>query len=89
MRCAISRARSCSTTEVRFDEKAQCARGLGLIDGSLCEDLISIYEARNSIHLHAEIRKGLAWGLELSRLAYYRLELLQEQIRRGLKARGI
>lgn len=74
-----------SPSKVRFDDKARCVCDLGLIDGAMRNDLISIYEARNAIHLHAELRKGISWELELSRTAYRRHKPLREQIVRGLR----
>jgi hypothetical protein len=75
--------------KVRFDDKATCARDVGLIDDGMCGDLIKIYETRNSIHLHAEIRKGIQWGLDLSVTAYRRHQPFRDQILRGLKILGI
>ncbi|HHY0472650.1 hypothetical protein ACXIU3_23705 [Vibrio parahaemolyticus] len=61
-------------TKVRFDEKAKCAYKLGLIKESIKNDIIEFYEARNAIHIHAEIRKDLNYELELSKKAYFRME---------------
>lgn len=66
--------------KVRFDRKAQCACDLGFIEAWLRDELIEFYEARNSIHLHAEIRKSLEYQLDLSRRAYMRMEPFREQI---------
>lgn len=74
------------TNQVRFDDKAKCARGLGLLEPWLCDELIVLYETRNAIHLHAEIRKGIIWGLELAKNAYRRLEPFKEQVLAGLTA---
>jgi hypothetical protein len=65
---------------VRFDRKAECAFQLGFIEDWLRDDLIEFYEARNSIHIHAEIRKSLKYQLDLSRDAYRRLQPFKEQI---------
>lgn len=51
-------------TQVRFDRKVRCARALGIVDEDLSGDLIAIYDARNAIHIHAEIRKGVEYELE-------------------------
>lgn len=61
-------------TKVRFDEKAKCACSLGLISESIKDDVIKLYEARNAIHIHAEIRKDLNYEINLSRIAYLRME---------------
>src|SRR5215467_3183685 len=39
-------------SKIRFDDKVDAAVDLGIITGSLGEDLKKIYEARNSIHIH-------------------------------------
>jgi hypothetical protein len=75
-------------TKVRFDCKAECAFQLGFIEEWLCDDLIEFYEARNSIHIHAEIRKSLEYQLYLSRDAYRRLQPFKEQISRKLAELG-
>lgn len=68
------------TTKVRFDKKAECAQKLGLIDDWLKDEIIEFYEARNAIHIHAEIRKSLDYQLDLSKRAYRRMEPFIEQI---------
>ena len=69
-------------SKVRFDRKAECAYKLGLIEDWLRDELIEFYEARNSIHIHAEIRKSLNYEIDLSRRAYMRLEPFKDQIRK-------
>ncbi|WAG12385.1 hypothetical protein NRZ32_04400 [Aeromonas dhakensis] len=71
-------------TKVRFDKKADCAFQLGLIDEWLKDYLVEIYEARNAIHIHAEIRKSLDYQLELSRNAYRRMRPFIDQIKTRL-----
>lgn len=75
-------------TKVRFDAKASCAAKLGMIDDDLRDELIEIYEARNAIHIHAEIRKSLDYQLDLSKLAYWRMEPFREQIRSFIEQRA-
>jgi hypothetical protein len=67
-------------SKVRFDRKAECACTLGIINDWLKEELIEFYEARNSIHIHAEIRKSLNYEIDLSRRSYMRLQPFKEQI---------
>ena len=67
-------------TKVRFDRKAECAWSLGIIEEWLKDELVEFYEARNSIHIHAEIRKSLEYELDLSRRAYMRMQPFREQI---------
>jgi hypothetical protein len=51
-----------------------------LIDDWLKDEIIEFYEARNAIHIHAEIRKSLDYQLDLSKRAYRRMEPFIEQI---------
>jgi hypothetical protein len=46
-------------SKIRFDDKVDTGVDLGIITASLGEDLKNIYEARNSIHIHAELKKNL------------------------------
>lgn len=68
-------------TKVRFDAKARCAAALGVITDELAGELIELYEARNAIHLHAEMKKNLQYELKLSHLAYWRMEPFRDQVR--------
>lgn len=71
-------------TKVRFDKKVVCAHQLGLVTEGLRNELIKLYEARNSIHLHAELRKNLQWSLNQSEIAYRRMKPFREQMIAGL-----
>jgi len=71
-------------TKVRFDAKVACAVDLGLLDSTLGQEIIDIYEARNAIHIHAEIRKSLDYQLDLSRKAYRRMEPFLNQVKDNL-----
>lgn len=75
-------------SKVRFDKKAECAASLGLIELWLKDELIEFYEARNAIHIHAEIRKSLAYQLGLSKRAYMRMQAFKEQVVAGLANRA-
>lgn len=72
------------TTKVRFDRKAECAWNLGLIEEWIKDEIIEFYEARNAIHIHAEIRKSLEYQLDLSKRAYRRMEPFIDQLRLNL-----
>jgi hypothetical protein len=76
-------------SKVRFDYKVRCASQLGLIAESLAAELVTLYEARNSIHLHAEIKKDIEWEIEISRVAYQRFQPFREQVIDGLHTRGM
>ena len=75
-------------TKIRFDVKAETAHALGLVTAGLRDDLIEVFSARNAIHLHAEIRKGLKYELELSKKAYRRLMPFRQQVRDQLTRDG-
>jgi len=75
-------------SKVRFDKKAECATILGLIEPWLKDELIEFYEARNAIHIHAEIRKSLDYQLDLSKRAYWRMQPFKEQIVTALAQRA-
>lgn len=76
-------------SKVRFDKKAECAAKLGLIEEWLKDELIEFYEARNAIHIHAEIRKSLTYQLDLSKRAYWRMQPFKEQVSAALASRGL
>ena len=67
-------------TKIRFDEKADAAYQLGLLDEELKNEVITIYNLRNGIHLHAEIRKQISWDLDMSKKAYWRIEKLNQLV---------
>lgn len=69
-------------TSIRFDDKCKTACSIGLINNSLAEELIKIYELRNCLHIHAEIRKGVEYELEMSKIAYKRMQLFREQVKK-------
>jgi hypothetical protein len=73
---------------VRFDDKARAAVRLAIIDEPLANELIDFYEARNLIHIHAELRKGATWQwqLNLARAAYRRLQPFRDQVRAWLNS---
>jgi hypothetical protein len=73
-------------SKVRFDRKAECAHQLGFVEDWLRDELIEFYEARNAIHIHAEIRKSLQYQIDLSRRAYMRMQPFQEQVSARLRA---
>lgn len=76
-------------SKVRFDKKAECAAALGLIEDWLKDELVEFYEARNAIHIHAEIRKSLNYQLDLSKRAYLRMQPFKEQMSAALAARAV
>jgi hypothetical protein len=76
-------------SKVRFDKKAECAANLGLVEPWMRDELIEFYEARNAIHIHAEIRKSLNYQLDLSKRAYMRMQPFKEHVSAGLAKHGV
>lgn len=55
-------------------------RQFKLITEEMKKDLIEIYSYRNTIHLEAEVRKGLDYDLAIGELAYRRTEGLSMEL---------
>ncbi len=72
-------------TKIRYDQKVNACYKLRLIDLQLKEDLIKLYEYRNTVHLEAELKKNLDYNLEMGFLAYRRVEGLSIQLKESLK----
>ncbi|KEI98212.1 hypothetical protein [Clostridium botulinum] len=72
-------------TKIRYDQKVNACYKLRLIDLKLKEDLIKLYEYRNTVHLEAELKKNLDYNLEMGFLAYRRVEGLSMQLKESLK----
>lgn len=72
-------------TKIRFDQKVNACFDLGLIDSALKEDLIKLYEYRNTVHLEAELHKNLNYSLEMGKLAFKRVEGLSIQLAKSIK----
>jgi len=80
--------------EIKFKEKIETAKSLGLIhdfiakDGELIrfpEEIEEIYGIRNGIHLIAERKKNITYEIELSKKAYWRMQPFMRQIIEKLK----
>ncbi len=76
-------------TKIRFDRKADAAEKIGLITSSLRKELVELFTARNSIHIHAEIRKGIKYQIELSKMAYRRMKPFRDCVIQQLIKDGI
>ncbi len=70
--------------EIRFKAKVAGAVALGLLDETLGKDIKDIYTARNAIHIHAELKRGRLWEINLSRKAYRRMRPFRRQVWRYL-----
>lgn len=60
--------------KIVFEEKAATALELGLIDQPIYELVVKVYSLRNAIHLHAELRRNIAYEIEAARDAYWHLQ---------------
>lgn len=87
--------RQIEDAQIRFDSKCRTCEKLNILhdfvdkDGNavgFVQELIDIYGYRNAIHIIAEQRKGIAYELELSKLAYLRMRPFIDQIKGKLKA---
>jgi hypothetical protein len=75
-------------TKIRFDEKVEVFVKLGFITAKLGEELSDIYEMRNAIHIHAELKKlkqGIQYEMDKSVIAYRRMQVFKEQITNQLQ----
>ncbi|SBN62771.1 hypothetical protein GA0004736_1679 [Curtobacterium sp. 9128] len=68
-------------SKVRFEKKVDAAVSLGIIDAALGGEIAEIYSARNSIHIHADLKRAaeMQWQIDFSRTAYRRLKPFTEQ----------
>jgi len=60
--------------KIVFEDKAATALELGLIDQPIYDVIVKVYSLRNAIHLHAELRRNIAYEIEAARDAYWHLQ---------------
>lgn len=86
-----------SYCKIKFQDKCKAAAKLGLIhtfinqkgeEIDFVNELIEIYQYRNGIHILAENKKGINYGLDLSKKAYRRLRPFIDQIKEKLLKDG-
>ena len=80
--------RSIDERKIVFEDKAETARLLGLIDQSIKDVICNVYSLRNAIHLHAELRRGIEYEIDVAKEAYWRLQGFCQQISEKLLADG-
>lgn len=80
--------RAIDERKIVFEDKAETARLLGLIDQSVKDVVCNVYSFRNAIHLHAELRRGIAYEIQVAKEAYWRLQGFCQQISEKLLADG-
>lgn len=76
-------------SDVKFKDKAECPKQLGLINNDMQNWITDIYSFRNGIHLHAELRKKIDWDLEKAKDAYWHVEGFIKQIKTQLQKDGL
>lgn len=74
--------------KIVFEDKSQTALNLGLINQKIKDIACNVYSLRNAIHLHAEIRRGIAYEMEEAKDAYWHLQGFCQQIADKLIADG-
>lgn len=80
--------RTVDERKIIFDEKAETARQLGLIDQKIKDVICDVYSMRNAIHLHAELRRGVTYDLHAAQKAYWHLKGFVNQIGDRLEKDG-
>lgn len=61
-------------TTIKYEDKVKALAKLDLIDDDFTNDLIKLYEFRNTVHLEAEMKKKFDYNLEMGKLAFRRVE---------------
>lgn len=72
-------------TKIRYDQKVEACSKLMLIDLPMKNDLIKLYQYRNTVHIEAELKKNPDYNLNMGSLAYRRVEGLSIQLNENLK----
>lgn len=80
--------RTIDERKIVFEDKAQTALALGLINQKIKDVVCTVYSLRNAIHLHAEIRRGIAYEIEAAKDAYWHLQGFCQQIADKMVADG-
>ncbi|WP_379134078.1 hypothetical protein [Paenibacillus sp. sgz500958] len=76
-------------TKIRFDEKCQVAQKLNLITSAMCGKLIELYNIRNAVHIHAELRKSIKYELQMSLEAFTLMKEFNKHINDGIIKRKL
>jgi len=79
-----SEKRRVDQTKIRYDQKVSALFELSLISEQLRDDLIRLYEYRNTIHIEAELKKKLQYDLSMGELAFRRVEGLSIELTKSL-----
>lgn len=71
-------------TKIRYDQKINALLKMDLISQTLGNDLVKLYEYRNTVHIEAEMKKNLSYDLDMGMLAYRRIEGLSMELEDSL-----
>ncbi|BBE51262.1 hypothetical protein OYT1_ch1724 [Ferriphaselus amnicola] len=74
--------------KIVFEDKAETARKIGLINQEIKDVVCDVYSMRNAIHLHAELRRGVTYDLNAAKKAYWHLQGFTRQIGKKLEEDG-
>jgi hypothetical protein len=83
-----NQSRTVDERKIVFEEKAETARKLGLVDQKIKDVICDVYSMRNAIHLHAELRRGVTYDLNAAQKAYWHLQGFTKQIGDKLEKDG-
>lgn len=72
-------------TKIRYEQKVAALLELNLISKGLADDLVKLYEYRNTVHIEAEMKKKLVYDLSMGELAYRRVEGLSIEVSNALE----
>lgn len=72
-------------TKIRYEQKVAALLELNLISEGLADDLVKLYEYRNTVHIEAEMKKKLVYDLSMGELAYRRVEGLSIEVSNALE----
>ena len=72
-------------SSVHDEQKVAALLELNLISEGLADDLVKLYEYRNTVHIEAEMKKKLVYDLSMGELAYRRVEGLSIEVSNALE----
>lgn len=72
-------------TKIRYEQKVAALLELNLISEGLADDLVKLYEYRNTVHIEDEMKKKLVYDLNMGELAYRRVEGLSIEVSNALE----
>ena len=80
-----NKVKAVDKTKIRYEQKVAALLELNLISEGLADDLVKLYEYRNTVHIEAEMKKKLVYDLSMGELAYRRVEGLSIEVSNALE----